>query len=298
MSRITGRTTGTIQNRRRQNQVQSTVIFVAMIFLLGYLGTSTLGLGSAILVVAAGGVIGLVARSKTRSGSIFDSPSVRRITRLDSPELHDVVERLSNRADLESTPELAYIASPVPNAMSVATAREPGETALIVTEGLFRKLSPRELSGVLAHEIAHIKNRDLSILGIGDVLRRTTGFLSQIGIFLLLFNLPLALFSATTLPLPPVLLLIGAPLLSHLLVMALSRRREFAADIGAVELTGDPDALASALFRIAGPRVRIFQGMIGYEPRERNWFRSHPAVEERISRLLEFSASRPVIRYT
>ena len=282
---------------RRQNQAQTILIVAAMIALVGYLAATTLGSGSALFVIAGAGVIGLLAR-KARSGSLFASPSVQRVERNDAPELFDMVEILSRRANLESVPEIAYIASPVPNAMSVGGAGLNGESAIVVTEGLLRKLSPRELRGVLAHEIAHIRNKDLSILGVGDTLRRITGFLSQIGIFLLLFNLPLALFSLATIPLPPVFLLIVAPILSHSLSLALSRRREFAADIGSVELTGDPDGLASALFRIAGPRARILQGMIGYQPRERGLSRTHPAVEERISRLLEFSASRPVIRYT
>ena len=134
----------------------------------------------------------------------------------------------------------------------------------------------------------------MNALTTGDSFRRVTVFLSRIGLVLLLINLPLALFSAATMPFSLILLLLAAQMISQLLQLALSRRREFAADIGAAELTGESLALASALKKISRRRTS-FWGPYMIVPRENTEiFRTHPNNEERIRRLRELHGPRPI----
>ncbi len=133
------------------------------------------------------------------------------------------------------------------NAFAVGTRKH---AAIAVTDGLVRQLDMRELVGVVAHEISHVRNNDLWVMGLADMFSRTTSILSLIGQFLLFLNLPLILLSQVTVNWFAIFLLIFAPNLSALAQLALARTREFDADLNAARLTGDPDGLASALVKI------------------------------------------------
>ena len=124
------------------------------------------------------------------------------------------------------------------------TARSP-----LRSHSVRRLLSPREPAAVLAHEVAHIANRDLWLMGLADAMSRAVSVASWLGQFLLIINLPLMAAGAATFPWGALLLLVFSPTIMALLQLSLSRRREYDADLGAVELTGDPEALASALTR-------------------------------------------------
>jgi heat shock protein HtpX len=172
------------------------------------------------------------------------------------------------------------------NAFAVGS---PEHSAIGITAGLLRGLDRRELAGVLAHEISHIRRRDTWVMSLADLITRATHGLSVIGQVLLLLNFPLLLMGALTVPWTAVLLLILAPTLSGLLQLALSRAREYDADLGAVELTGDPRGLASALGRLerlnAGWIERIF--LPGRRVPDPSLLRTHPSTAERIRRLHE-----------
>ena len=216
----------------------------------------------------------------------------RQIPRQSAPELFDLFTELVRRADLPVSPDLYYIPSRTLNAFAIGTQKN---SAVAITDGLLRILNPREIAGVLAHEVSHIRHRDMRVLGIADSVSRITGTLSQIGQFMLLLAIPTFLMSGGHILLAGALLLLVAPLISNLMQLALSRAREFNADLGAVGLTGDAKGLASALAKLE----RITSGGGGFPwifaGKKRQtvpaMLRTHPPTDERIRRILEAGES-------
>ncbi len=151
-----------------------------------------------------------------------------------------------------------------------------------------RQLELDELIGVLAHEVSHIRSNDLWVMGLADLFSRATSLLSLMGQFLLLLNLPLIVFTHMSISWFAIALLIFAPHLSALAQLALSRTREFDADLNAARLTADPQGLASALAKIervqGGWLERVF--LPGRRVPEPSLLRTHPETEARITRLM------------
>jgi heat shock protein HtpX len=203
-----------------------------------------------------------------------------------APTLYALLVRLAERAGLDVVPTLYYLPTGMVNAFAVG---RPEEASICVTDGLLRALDTREAAGVLAHEICHIRNNDMRVMGLADMFTRLTGTLSMLGQFLLLLNLPLILLSATHVNWLAVLLLIVAPNINTLAQLGLSRTREFDADLNAARLTGDPEGLAQALVKIeriqAGWLQRLFFPGRGIP--EPSMLRTHPPTDERVRRLLE-----------
>jgi heat shock protein HtpX len=165
----------------------------------------------------------------------------RPVSAQEAPALWNAVQALTERAGLPRWPELYYLPSQVMNAFAVGT---PVNSAIGLTDGLLRHLDLREIVGVLAHEISHVHNNDLRVMGLADLFSRGTSILSLLGQILLLLNLPLILFTQVTVNWWAIALLVFAPNLSALAQLALSRTREFDADLNAARLTGDPEGLA------------------------------------------------------
>ena len=197
----------------------------------------------------------------------------------------DMVEKLAARAALPATPKLHIIPSQMMNAFAVGRR---GDSAIAITDALARRLSARELAGVLAHEISHIAHEDLRVMAFADMVSRYTSFMSTVGIFSLFLNL-LGVAGGYGQPVPwlGVLVLIVAPTIGGFLQLALSRTREFDADLGAAILTGDPDGLASALLKLERAQGRLWEGLVlpGGRIPNPSVLRTHPPTEERIARL-------------
>lgn len=202
-----------------------------------------------------------------------------------APRLYGLVEELARRADLPRIPRLYYVPSQLMNAFTVG---EPENAVIGVTDGILRGLSLRELAGVLAHEVSHIRNRDLRVMALADVMSRITGLFALFGQVFLVLNLPLLLMGQETISWLAILLLLLAPSLSGLLQLGLSRTREFDADLDAAILTGDPEGLAGALRRMEVYQGNFFEHILmpGRRVPDPSLFRSHPKTEERIDRLL------------
>ncbi|MBW1700011.1 MAG: M48 family metalloprotease [Deltaproteobacteria bacterium] len=211
------------------------------------------------------------------------------------PVIYDALEQLAHRANLPATPNLYYIPSSMPNAFTMGNRRE---AAIALTDGLLKSLNLRELIGVLAHEVSHIRNNDMWIMNLSDIVSRVTSIFSMTGQFLVVMNLPLLLFSGYQIPWLPILTLIFAPSLMLFLQLALSRSREFDADLNAAMLTGDPEGLASALVKIEQSKGGFFSRIFFPGHREPNpsVLRTHPDTEKRVKRLLSFEEKKP--RYT
>lgn len=206
----------------------------------------------------------------------------------EAPELAALIDELAQQAGLKTSPKLYYLPSDVMNAF---TSGSPSGSAIALSDGLLRRLQWRELRGVLAHELMHIVNQDTRLMAFADLASRFTGLLSITGQLLLLINLPLLILGEETIPWLPILLLIIAPSVSTLVQLALSRTREFQADLGAARLTGDPLGLATALNKIDAPRYGLLERLFHPGPRipDPSVLRTHPPTRERVERLIDLA---------
>jgi heat shock protein HtpX len=204
-----------------------------------------------------------------------------------------MIRELADKAGLPM-PKVYLIDEDAPNAF--ATGRNPDHAAVAATTGIIRVLSERELRGVMSHELAHVRHRDILISTISATMAGAIGMLANFGM----------MFSGRdsegrpTNPLVGLMVAILAPLAASLIQMAISRAREFEADRGGAEISGDPQALASALQKIhryaqgipleAAERHPETAQMMIMNPLSggglRGLFSTHPATEERVERLL------------
>lgn len=209
----------------------------------------------------------------------------KRIPR-DGNQLSDLFDILSERANLGRRPSLHVIPSTTLSAFATGSRGRP---AIAVTEGLLRRLSLAETAGILAHEVAHIRNNDLPLMGLADVLSRMVQLLGYGALALALFNVIQMVMGEDTVSWWAVLILYLAPALFSLLQLALPQSREFEADRIAVALTGDAAALAAAL-RHGGTDIGHFwEDLMLPVPARRvpypSLLRSHPEAQLRIRQL-------------
>jgi heat shock protein HtpX len=247
------------------------------------------------ILAAAFGAAGLVVATRMSPQLVLRMYKARPVTRAEFPEGHDILDDLAARAELPARPVLHVAPSHVLNAFAVG---RPEASAVCFTDALLRSLSRREFAGVLAHEISHIRNEDVKVMAIADMVARFTSTLSSFGMFALILNLPSVLFGGEPgMPWTGILLLIAAPSIGSLLQLALSRTREYDADLGAALLTGDPDGLASALVKLESAQRRNWEGMMlpGGRIPDPSILRSHPRTADRIARLkaLQGEAGEP-----
>ena len=245
-----------------------------------------------VLWALAGLVAGLAFAPTVPPQFVLSLYGARRLGAADFPEGHAVLAELCRRAGIGEPPALYYVPSPTLNAFTVG---RPPATAVAITDGMLRTLGPREFAGVLAHEISHIAGNDLWIMNLADAMSRASTLLSYFGIFLLILNLPLVMAGALPVPWLLVLLLIAAPTLMNLCQLALSRAREYDADLEAARLTGDPEGLASALAKLERRDGRLWESVLvpGGRVPDPSLLRTHPPTEERIRRLLELRPRKP-----
>ena len=211
-------------------------------------------------------------------------------------QLARLVEVLADRAELPVHPRLYVIPSAALNAFATG---KPGHAAIGITEGLLRRLSMREVAGVLAHEMSHIRNNDLFVLGLADAMTRFTQALAYVAVFLAVLNVPAMLLGLATFSWIAIGLLYLAPTVASLMQLALSRAREYDADREAAGLTGDPLGLASALRTVERQQGHFWEDLMMPVPARRipvpSLLRSHPDTEDRVARLLDLSR-QPVRR--
>ena len=229
---------------------------------------------------------------------IMWSTGAKQVDRSQEPELFAMVERVAMKADMPM-PKVAVINSMVPNAF--ATGRNPKNALVAVTVGIRQRLSDRELEAVMAHEIAHVRNRDMRVLAVANFLVTMTSFLMT----MLFWNMLFGGFGRRQQSggiMLVYLVTILVYFLGQLLVLALTRYREYGADHSGAEISGDPGALANALEKISGSMARIpdedlrkLQTASAFMiipaalkgESAMNLFSTHPPVEDRIKRLRE-----------
>jgi heat shock protein HtpX len=218
----------------------------------------------------------------------------------EAPGLHRMVEELSRRAEIPK-PRVYVIPDAQPNAF--ATGRNPEHGVVAVTEGIMQLLTERELRGVLAHEIAHIKNRDILVSTIAAAFASGITWIAHAVSFAGLFGGSSDDEEGES-PLGGLALAIVAPIAATLVQLGISRSREYMADETGAQLCGDPEALASALSKLehgvalipaesarpATASLFIVSPLAGASS-VLKWFSTHPTTEERVSRLLSMAAS-------
>ncbi|MGC9520701.1 MAG: zinc metalloprotease HtpX [Anaerolineae bacterium] len=268
-----------------RNFLHTVLLFIGMLLILGTLAYIFGGWRAALWGVI--GSIPLLLFSQQMSPQLMlRMYGAKPVAPSGAPNIYRILEDMADRAELPRTPRLYYIPSRMMNAFSVGRR---DDAAIAVTDGMLRNLNRRELIGVLAHEIAHIRDGDMRVMAFADVISRITGLLSSLGQVLLILNLPLLLMGMPPISWFAVLLLMAAPTLTGLLQLALSRTRELQADISAARLSGDPEGLASALAKMERQEAGLLRRVLlpGYRVPDPSLFRTHPETEERIQRLLE-----------
>jgi len=226
----------------------------------------------------------------------------RVVTPQEAPQLHAMVERLCVQANLPK-PRVAVANTPMPNAFAIG--RSPKKATVCATTGIMELLSPAELEGVMAHELTHVQNRDVMVMTIASFFASVAAYIVQFGFF----------FGGGGYnrnnnnndgPSMAVVILVSVAVyvVSFLLLQALSRYREFAADRGSAVITGRPSALSSALMKISGSMERIPQqdlrtaeGLAAFyifPPHAKqslmNLFSTHPPLEKRLAALSRLEA--------
>jgi len=236
----------------------------------------------------------------------------RIVERDEAPQLHDMIERLCAMADLQK-PRVAIIESDVPNAF--ATGRNQKHAAVAVTTGLWNRLEPKEVEGVLAHELSHIANRDVLIMTVASFFAMLAALLTRFSLYANLFGGGGGNNRGNNNNGPPIWLIILVVsilvyAISYILIRTISRYREYAADRGSALITGAPEYLMSALQKISSQMtlipnrdLRAVDGMSAYfivSPRIKSafgeLFMDHPPIEKRLAALSEIAREmgRPV----
>lgn len=284
----------TVARRRLGNAVRSIGIILGLALLLGLIGWSFAGRTGLVLVVVLGFAY-LWLTPKLAPAALLRWMGARELSWLDEPKL--IVVDLARRAGMPKAPRVFLLPTPTLNAFAMG---DWDDAAITVTSGMLQALDRREVVGVLAHELSHIVNRDLKVMNMAAAFGRLTSTMSQIGIFLLILNLPMWLMQGIGLPWLAVLLLLFAPAVSGLLQLALSRTREFDADLSAAKLTADPVGLASALDRLDRIHRRLHFWRRLFQPAWRQVettpeiLSSHPQTRQRIERLLSLRPDAPI----
>ena len=277
-------------------QMKTWMLLAAIVALFGVAGFAMGGASGMMIALLIAGGMNLYAYFNSDTLAL-KMHGARQVRSGDMPEIEALLENLARRAEIP-TPKLYMIDTAQPNAF--ATGRNPQHGAVALTKGLIARLNADELAGVIAHELAHIKHYDTLIMTVTATI---AGALSMLANFAIFFggNREGSRFG----PLGSIMMAILAPLAAMLVQMAISRTREYAADKGGAQICGKPQALASALQKIAGEAVHQANISAENNPasahmfiinplhmhRMDGLFSTHPRTENRIRALMQLAPS-------
>jgi heat shock protein HtpX len=278
----------TARRRLRQPRhplLEATLLLGGMALLLGVSGWIVGGGAGALVTLFAGAISFLLAGSISPQ-LLLRIYRARPLSPAEVPALAADLAELCRRAGIANIPTLCRVSSPFPIAFTVGSREE---ATITLSNALLRLMNERELVGIVAHEVSHIRRGDLSIMRLANAISHVIRTVSQFGIVMVIANLWLHLLSLPNVPWLHVAVLLVAPIVANLMQLALSRTRELEADLDAVELTADPVALASALDKLDRAEARIWRWLFprGTLLSVPTWLRTHPLTRDRIRRLLE-----------
>lgn len=277
------------------NWFKTTLLMAAIVALFGVIGGAVGGAQGMVIALLLGGAMNVFAYWNSDK-MVLRMYNAQQVDEASSPYLYNMVKELAGRAGLPM-PRVYIIDEAQPNAF--ATGRNPENAAVAATTGILQMLSQRELQGVMAHELAHVQHRDILISTISATMAGAISALANIAMF----------FGGRdeegrpANPLAGILVALLAPLAASLIQMAISRAREFEADRGGAQISGDPLALADALAKIDAYARGIPMPAAEAHPETAQMmimnplsggglaglFSTHPATEERIARLRQLA---------
>jgi heat shock protein HtpX len=277
------------------NNVKVFVLLAGLTAMFGAIGMYFGGQGGMMIALAFAGLMNFVMYFGS-SKMVLRMYRARTVTAAEAPQLYEMVDRLRQRAGLPM-PVVAIAPHAQPNAF--ATGRNPANSVVCVTEGIMGLLSKEELEGVIAHELAHIKNRDMLLQTVGATMAGAISNIAQFGLF---FGGGSDEDSPN--PIAAILLMILAPIGAMLIQFAISRQREFKADAVGAEIAGRPLGLANALRKLeAGSKQIPMQVAPAAAPLAivnplaafrgagvAKMFSTHPPTAERVARLEAMAA--------
>jgi heat shock protein HtpX len=276
------------------------LLYIVFLSVLAYIGLGFLP----ITIIA---LIMIMAQWYFSDKIVMWSAGAKVVTREQFPELHNLVERIVARNNLPK-PKIAVINTRMPNAF--ATGKGPKSSVVAVTTGLMDTLNTEELEGVIAHELTHIRNRDVLVLTLASLFSTVAWYLMQFGFYGGLYGGGMGYGgNRNNNSAGAMIIVIAVALLtwvvSFLIIRAISRYREFAADRGSAQMTGKPIELANALMKISGTMknvptrdLRQEEGLNAFfivpalsGSTIGNLFSTHPPIQKRVQKLMEMEAS-------
>jgi heat shock protein HtpX len=276
------------------------LLYIVFLSVLAYIGLGFLP----ITIIA---LIMIMAQWYFSDKIVMWSAGAKVVTREQFPELHNLVERIVARNNLPK-PKIAIINTRMPNAF--ATGKGPKSSVVAVTTGLMDTLNTEELEGVIAHELTHIRNRDVLVLTLASLFSTVAWYLMQFGFYGGLYGGGMGYGgNRNNNSAGAMIIVIAVALLtwvvSFLIIRAISRYREFAADRGSAQMTGKPIELANALMKISGTMknvptrdLRQEEGLNAFfivpalsGSTIGNLFSTHPPIQKRVQKLMEMEAS-------
>ncbi len=280
------------------NWLKTSLLMAAIVALFGAIGSYLGGATGMMMALLFGGVMNVLAYWFSDK-MVLSMYNAQEVDEASAPQFYAMVRDLADRAGLPM-PRVYLIDEAQPNAF--ATGRNPEHAAVAATTGILQMLSAREIRGVMAHELAHVRHRDILLSTISATM---AGAISSLANFAMFFGGRDSEGRPAN-PIASILVAILAPLAATLIQMAISRAREFEADRGGAEICGDPDALADALTKIDAYARGIPMATAEAHPATAQMmimnplsgggiaglFSTHPATEERVGRLREMSGLR------
>lgn len=272
------------------NWIKTSILMAGIVALFGAVGAALGGKQGMLLALVMGGAMNVWAYWFSDK-MVLRMYNAHEVDANSAPYFYNMVRELAGRAGLPM-PKVYVIDEDQPNAF--ATGRNPEHAAVAATTGIMRVLTERELRGVMAHELAHVQHRDILISTISASVAGAISMLAQFGMFFGSRD-----DEGRPNPIVSIAMMILAPIAAMLIQMAISRTREFGADRGGAQISGDPNALADALAKIEAYARGIPMGPAEAHPETaqmmimnpltgrglQNLFSTHPSTQERIARL-------------
>ncbi|HJQ20565.1 MAG TPA: zinc metalloprotease HtpX [Gemmatimonadaceae bacterium] len=275
------------------NNLKVFVLMAGMTALFGAIGAAVGGQGGMVMALVLAGATNFVMYYAS-SSMVLKMYGAQVVTEQQAPELYRMVDRLRQRAGLPM-PTVAIAPQEQPNAF--ATGRNPEHAVVCVTQGILKLVPPDELEGVIAHELGHVRNRDMLLQTFTATM---AGAISMLGNFALFFG---GRDDDNRNPIATLVMALVAPLAASLIQLAISRQREFKADAAGAEISGQPLKLASALEKLDAYASRIPMNvapaaapLAQVNPLQAHGggmlalFSTHPSTEQRVARLRELAA--------